>query len=152
MLGTIFYAVGCFFAAAVLATILVVFRPMHKRDELKPWKTFIFSFIFCLAAPFGYCEILTRAFSTPMVGAIDKAYAQSGINGAMRYYRLTSYGGDSAQVLIVGTDNQSWGGKESPVISVSLSKNSHGDWKADSYRILSSGRLNQDAFVFPPYY
>ena len=152
MLGTLFYAIGCFFCAMVLASLLVVMRPMRARDESKPWKTFIFSFIFCLAAPFGYCEVLTLAFSTPMKPAIEKAYDQSGFNGPLRYARLISYHGDVAKAILVGTDNSNWGGQESPVISVTLSKNNVGEWKADSYRVMSSGRLNQDSFVFPPYY
>lgn len=152
MLGTIFYAIGCFFSAAVLATLLVVMKPMRSRDDAKPWKTFIGSFIFCLAAPFLYCEALTKAFGVPMADAVQKAYAESGINGPMRYYRVTSCNSDGAKVLVVGTDKQNWGGTDSPVISVTLVKDTSGKWKADSYRVMTSGRLNQDALVFPPYY
>lgn len=152
MLGTIFYAIGCFAAAAVLSSLVVMMRPMTKRDDLKPWKTFIFMFILCLAAPFGYCEVLTKAYGKPMEPAIAHAYENSGINGAMRYFRITSFHKDTAKALVVGSDKQDWGGQDSPVISVTLSKKEDGTWKAESFKVLSSGRLNQDSFIFPPYY
>ncbi|MBI3721833.1 MAG: hypothetical protein HY248_04695, partial [Fimbriimonas ginsengisoli] len=71
MIGTIIYLVACFFAAVVLSTMLIVFRPMRSRDDSKPWKTFIFMYLLCLAAPYLYCEGLTRLYGKPMKEAID---------------------------------------------------------------------------------
>lgn len=151
MLGTIFYALGCFAAAMILSSIIVMTRSIEARDEAKPWKTFIFMFIFCLAAPFGYCEILTRAYGKSMESAINKAYDSTPCNGPLRYYRVVSCHKDEAHALVVGTDNGDYN-VESPVISVNLVRDKKGNWKPDTFKVLTSGRLNQDAFVFPPYY
>ncbi len=136
----------------VLSSLIIMTRSTHARDEGKPWKTFIVTFVFCLAAPYGYCEALTRMYGKPMEGAIKRAYAAANFTGAMRYYRVVSYHTNTARALLVGTDKEEWGGVETPVVSVTLSKRDDGTWKSESYRIVTSGRLNQDGFVFPPYY
>lgn len=152
MLGTIFYAIGCFAVAAVISSLLIMMKPVHVRDESKPWVTFILVYLVVLAAPYGYCEFLTRQYGQAIEPAVKKAYASVNCNGPMRYFRLTSYHGHVAKALLVGSDKADWGGMESPVISVTLNKSSDGSWQAESYKVLSSGRLNQDCFVFPPYY
>jgi hypothetical protein len=152
MIGTIIYAIACFAAAGVLATLLILTRPIKIRDELKPWKTFIFMWIFCLALPYGYCEFLTRMHGKAMSDAIELAYEKGNFNGPLRYFRLTSFKQTAAKAIIVGSDIDPLMGEESPVMSVNLVKEQDGNWRAASYKILTSGRLNQDSFVFPPYY
>ena len=151
MLASIVYMIGCAFVAGILSSLLIMFKPVKERDETKPWRTFALVYIFVAAAPYGYIEILSRAYGHNMEAAITKAYDSTSFVGPLRYYRVMSCRKESARVLIIGTDKTDWGGDDSPVISVQLVKD--GDkWKPDSYKILTSGKLNQDNLVLPPFW
>lgn len=136
----------------LLASFVLMLRSPSRRDEGKPWFTFIWVYLLVLAAPYIYCEVLTRKYGPLMDSSIQAAYKSASFSGPMRYYRLTGFKGTSATAIVIGNDNQSWGGNENPVIKVTLELKNDGKWKAESFKVMSSGRLNQDNFVFPPFY
>jgi len=152
MLGTVAYLIICAIVAGILASLLVMFRPVKDRGETKPWISFIFCYIFVVIAPYAYIEVITKMYGTPMEDAVAKGYAAAQFNGPIKYYRIVSYDKQTARVLVVGTDVAEWGGTENPVVSVVLRKEHNGSWAADSYKVLTSGRLNQDNLVLPPYF
>jgi hypothetical protein len=152
MLGVVVYLVGCAVVAGILASLLVMLRPVKDRDETKPWLTFVFSYIFVVAAPYIYVEVVTNMYGPPMKNAVEKGYGAAKFNGPMKYYRITGYTKESARVLVVGSDVEPWGGSDEPVVSVVVRRDKSGSWVADSYKVLTSGRLNQDNLVLPPYF
>ena len=83
---------------------------------------------------------------------IQDAYDGSEITGPLQYFRLVGYRPEKeATALVIGSERESWGGTDRPVLSVHLVK--EGDsWKAESYKIVSCERLSKDGYTFPPYW
>ena len=100
--------------------------------------------------PFLFVEANTKLFGKHMEKALKRAYNDGPINGKMQYYRITWYTPEHAQALIVGEEKAVWGGTDRPVMGVSLDKKG-GEWKAVSYHVIYSDRLNKDGLVIPPY-
>lgn len=151
MLASIVYMIGCAFVAGILASVFIMLKPVKDRDDTKPWRTFILVYLFVIASPYAYIEVVTRSYGQSMEAALNKAYDATSFTGPMRYYRVMSCRKDTARCIIVGTDKTEWGGDDTPVMSVNMIKD--GDkWKADSYKILTSGKLNQDSLVLPPFW
>lgn len=151
MLASIVYMIGCAFVAGVLASLLIMFKPVKERDETRPWRTFGLVYIVVLIAPYCYIEALTRSYGKPMESAISKAYDATNFTGPLKYYRVMSCRNSTARVLLIGSDKTDWGGDDTPVVSVQMVKD--GDhWKAETYKVLTSGKLNQDNLVLPPFW
>lgn len=151
MFGVIFYIGACILLAGILTCGWIVTRPIQSRDEIKSWRTFSFMLVFCLALPYVYFEGATRWKGPEMKKVVEQAYEDAETDGELQYYKVFWLTGDSAKVLAVGTAQLSWGGTERPTVKIHLSK--QGDsWKADSYDVLTSDKLNKDGTVFPPYF
>src|SRR5437870_944081 len=98
--------------------------------------------------PYIYTEGLIRLYGKNMKTAIQEVYDGSEIQGPMRYFRVVGYRPEKeATALVVGSEKESWGGTDRPVLSVHLVKEKN-NWKVDSYKIVSCERLNKDGYVF----
>jgi hypothetical protein len=151
MLGLLFYIVVCSVVAIILSMIWVATRPIKSRDEVKSWKVMLFMAIFCYASPYLYVEVMTNMQGPKMLHAMKEAYNRTDVDGPIIYYKVLWYTPDHAKALVVGEERENWGGTDHPMVSVELSRK--GDsWVADSYKLVSSGRLNKDEFVFPAYW
>jgi hypothetical protein len=152
MFTLLFYTGVCAAIAGVLTLFSTVFKPIHKKGDSKPWLVLLGFFVFVFALPFIYTETLTKMIGPKVATAVKEVYDGSDIQGPMRYFRVIGYRPDKdASVLVVGSERESWGGTDRPVLSVHLVKEGS-DWKADSYHIVSCERLNKDGYTFPPYW
>lgn len=152
MFTLLFYTGVCAVIAGVLTVLSTVFRPIHKKGDSKPWYAMFGFFLLVFASPYIYTEGLTKLYGNKMKDVIADVYNGSEIQGPMRYYRVIGYRPDKeATALVIGTEQESWGGTDRPVLSVHLVKED-GEWKADSYKIVSCTRLNKDGYTFPPYW
>lgn len=152
MFTLLFYTGVCAAIAGILTVVSTVFRPIHRKGDSKPWYAMFGFFIFVFSLPYIYTEGLTKVYGPKMKAAIVDAYDSCEIQGPMHYFRIVGYRPDKeATALVIGSERQSWGGTDRPVVSVHLVKD--GDqWKADSYKIVSCDRLNKDGYTFPPYW
>lgn len=152
MFTLLFYSGVCLVAAAILTVFGTIFKPIHRKGDSKPWFAMLGFFIVTFSIPYIYTEGLTRIYGSKMKAAISEAYAESEILGPMNYYRVIGYRPEKeATALVIGSEHESWGGNDRPVLSVHLIKK--GDaWTADSYHIVSCERLNKDGYTFPPYW
>jgi hypothetical protein len=151
MFGFAFYIGGCLVLAAVITLIYSMMRPIHSKGDSKSWKVLFLAFVMCITAPYGYVEVLTQAVGGPMKAAVQEGFSESGINGEMRYYRVVSYGNNSARVIAVAKETQDWGGTDRPIVAITLKKDAKG-WKPDSFNVVYSDRLNKDRSTLPPYW
>jgi hypothetical protein len=152
MFTLLFYTGVCVVIAGVLTVLSTVFRPIHKKGDSKPWYAMFAFFALVFSLPYIYTEGLTKLYGDKLKTAIIDVYDGSEIQGPMRYYRVVGYRPDKeATALVVGTEQESWGGTDRPVLSIHLVKED-GEWKADSYKIVCCQRLNKDGYTFPPYW
>ncbi len=152
MFTLLFYSGVCAVVSAILMVMVTMFRPIHKKGESRPWFALFLLFALCFSAPYIYTESLTKMYGSKMKAAIVDAYDQCEVRGAMRYFRIIGYRSDKeATALVIGSEQESWGGTDRPVVSVHLIMH-EGKWKADSYKIVSCERLNKDGYTFPPYW
>jgi hypothetical protein len=146
------YAGGCAIIAGILTVLSTIFRPIHKKGDSKPWYAAFAFFVLVFSIPYAYTEGLTKMFGAKMQVAIRDAYDSSEIQGPMKYFRIIGYRPEKeATAFVIGSEKESWGGTDRPVLQVHLIKEGEG-WKADSYKILSCDRLNKDGYTFPPYW
>lgn len=152
MFTLLFYTIVCAALAGVLTVVSQIFRPIHKKGDSKPWYAWFFFFIIVFSLPYAYTEGLTKTYGAKMKDAIADAYDSSEIQGPMHYYRIIGYRPDKeATAIVIGSEKESWGGTDRPIVSVHLVK--EGDaWKADSCTIVACQRLNRDGYDFPPYW
>ncbi|MBN9504295.1 MAG: hypothetical protein BGO01_03920 [Armatimonadetes bacterium 55-13] len=151
MFGLMFYAIGCFFLAGILTFISTMFRPIQDKGESRPWRAFFVWMVLCMGTPYIYSEILTRSLGPKMDKSIRYAYDSLDITGPMQYYRVIWTTGNSAKVIVVGLEKQSWGGKDRPLAAFNMIKEGE-KWKVQNYRLVYSDRLNKDGISFPPYW
>ncbi|MFI5384657.1 MAG: hypothetical protein ACHQ50_00905 [Fimbriimonadales bacterium] len=152
MFTLLFYAGVCAVIAGVLTVVSTVFRPIHKKGDSKPWYAMLTFFVIVFSIPYAYTEGLTGLYGNNMKAAIEDAYGGSDIQGPMHYFRIIGYRPDKeATALVIGSERESWGGTDRPILSVHLVK--EGDkWTADTYEIVACDRLNKDGYAFPPYW
>ena len=152
MFTLLFYTCSCAVIAGILTVLSTVFRPIHKKGDSKPWCAAFLFFAVVFAVPYAYTEGLTKLYGSKMQSVIKETYDGSEIQGPMRYFRVIGYRPDKeATALVIGSEKESWGGTDRPVVSVHLVMEK-GKWKADSYKIVSCDRLNKDGYTFPPYW
>ena len=153
MLGTIFYAIGCFVVAGILTTIIMMTRPIQDRGESRPWFTIIMLTVFVAAAPYLYIEALTKLFASKMQKGIVSGFDSADVSGPLKYYKVVWYTNDKATAIAVGEEKEAWGGTDRPLVAITLKHDKDSDdWKCDSYRLVYSSRMNKDGMSFPPYW
>jgi len=152
MFTLLFYSGVCAAIAGVLTIVSTIFRPISKKGDSKPWYVMLFYFVVVFSLPYAYCETLTALYGAKMKAAVQDAYDGSEIEGPMHYFRIIGYRPDKeALALVIGSEKESWGGTDRPIVTVHLVKQGE-SWKADSYKIVSCDRLNKDGYAFPPYW
>lgn len=151
MLPAIAYTLACFVVAAIMTCGWVLTRPIHVRDEMRSWRVLLALFVLCFLGPYLYNETLTRIHGQELEHAIKAAYSDVPVQGHMIYYKVTSFKGDEAHVLVVSEEKEDWGGTDHPQIGLKLERKGKG-WKTTSYTVLNSERLNKEAYVFPVYW
>lgn len=151
MFTLIFYTSVCAAVAGILTVLSTLFKPIHKKGDSKPWLNLLGFFIVCFAAPFVYTESLTKMYGPKMDAAIKDAYSSCEIEGPMHYYRVIGFRPTEATAIVIGSERESWGGTDRPILAVHLVKEGE-KWQADSYHIVYCGRLNKDGYIFPPYW
>lgn len=152
MFGALFYSIGVFFIAGVFTFISTMFRPIQDKGESRPWRAFIFWFMFVFSAPYLYAEALTRFVVKGMEKPIKEAYEGVEIHGPMQFYRIIWYTGKTAKVIAVGKEKQTWGGTDRPLAAFNMEKNEKGVWECKNYRLVYSDNENKDGVSFPPYW
>lgn len=151
MLAAIFYTLGCFVLASALTFIWALTRPIKARDEMRSWRVLLGLFAICFGGPYLYNEVLTRLFGPELATAVESGYSRVPIDGPLQYFKVTSYSGDSAKVLVVAKEQQEWGGTDRPMIWLTLVREKD-DWKCDSYRIANSAKFDRESYIFPVYW
>jgi hypothetical protein len=151
MFGVAFYVGICLVIAGAVTLVHSLMRPVHSKGESKSWKVLFTVFVICLTGPYGYIEVLTRSVGKDLKRAVEEGYADSGIQGPLQYFKVISYSGNKARVVVVGTERESWGGTDRPVVALTLVKDGSG-WHSDSFNVVYSDRLNKDRSTMPPYW
>jgi len=149
MTAWIIYTIGTFVTGLLLSLIISFFSGGPTKQNEKPLRIVIVCLVLCMGGPFAYTEALTRIYGKPMEHTLKVVYNDSPVFGEMDYYKVTKCYANKASVYIVGKD-QYGGMVDRPVLQVDLVKEG-GQWKADSYRIVTSARFNKDDITFPPY-
>ncbi|HRF60747.1 MAG TPA: hypothetical protein PLH94_12655 [Fimbriimonadaceae bacterium] len=151
MIQMIGYLIGCLVGAGILTFLYAMTRPIRARGEMKSWKTIVGFFIVLVLAPYAWGEVLTRLYGKGMKEPIVAVLDDLKVNGGLRYYRVVSCWHDKARVIAVGTDQESWGGTENPVVAITMRKKD-GNWSAESFAVVNSLKRNEDSMTFPPYW
>jgi hypothetical protein len=151
MLAAIVYTLGSFIVASIITFLLVIFKPVHVRDEMRSWRLLLGMFVFCFSGPYLYNEALTRIFGKDMEKAVQAGYMDVPIDGPLRYYKVTKISKNKAKVLVIAKEKQEWGGTDTPMITLNLEKKA-GGWRSTSFKILNSERLDRETYVFPVYW
>ncbi len=149
LFSSLFYAIGCFVLASLLTITKTMLKPSHTRDDNRAWITFLVFFFVVGAGPYVFMEVMTKMKGPSMERAVKAAYADSEVQGPMKYYKVRYCFGDTASVYVVGKELQSWGGYDYPVLALNM-KLEKGEWKAESFKAVDFPRVNKDGIVFPP--
>ncbi len=144
------YAFGAFVSGIILSMLIQLLRPMKNRLESNSPLVCLFCLLFTFTAPFAYVEILTKMKGNEIKDAVALGYQDMPIEGGLHYFRILSWSGDRAKVLVVGEEKESWGGLDRPMATLILSRERQG-WKTDNFNMLHSERLDKDSIMFPPY-
>lgn len=124
----------------------------HPTKMDRSFGPVLFKFLLLgMVGPFLWCELLTRAVGNPMERAVLRAHNATPVRGPMQYYRVVSYGGNHAGVLIIGQERDESGFTNRTVSTANLERNKDGKWVVMEVRVLVCDRLNKDALVMPPY-
>lgn len=149
MLAWIIYSLGTFLLGLFLTLVLSFFSGGPTKRAEKPFKLIICCLAVCMCGPFAYVEALTLIYGKKMEHAINLVYNDAPVNGPMQYFKITSCHGDKASAYVVGKEH--YGGMDDrPIIQVMLVKQD-GQWKGDTYHVVSSAKLDKDELTFPPY-
>jgi hypothetical protein len=151
MLPAIAYTLGCFVIAALLTCGYTLTRPIHKKDDFKSWRVMLLMFVLCFTGPYLYLEVLTAWHGKELEPAIKDAFPDLNTNGPMMYYKVKSYTPTEARVMVVADEKLDWGGADHSQFEFTIDKTDKG-WKTTSYKVLNSGRLNIETYVFPVYW
>lgn len=149
MLSWIVYGVGGSILGLILGLAWMTFFGHPSKTDRSTGKPLLFGFIFGLAAPFAYSEVLTRAVGERLEPTITQAYNAADIRGEMRYFRVVTFAKDRARAYVFGSEKNG-GFEDHPVLMVDL-KRVERKWKLVESQIIVSDRLNKDMLVLPPY-
>lgn len=152
MLGIILYLFAAAATGGIVSFLFVVTRPVHIRDDFRPWKSFIISFVLALALPYVAFEFMTKKFGPSMKKTVEYGLAEAEIDGELQYYKVLFSDGKTATVLAIAEEKADWGGMDRPVVRMKLKKKSETKWALESYMVLVSDDLQKDHVVFPPFY
>ncbi len=150
MLSIIVYTGACVVAALLLSACWMLLSSMRSRHEMSSGRVILVAFILSAAAPYIYAEVLTRRVGPDIKDAVESCYGEIPLTGSIQYFRVVAYDGKHARALVVGSEQEDWGGTDRPVASVRLEKRPDG-WHAIDYTVLHSERLLKDAIILPPY-
>lgn len=151
MFGLVIYVGGCLIVAALVTFVHSMFRPVASKGDSRSWRVLAAVFVLSITGPYGYVEVLTRSFGKTMKSAIEQGMIDAGIKGPMDYYKVTSYGGDTARIVAVAEEKQAWGGSDRPVVAMTLKKDGK-FWHTASFDVIFSDRLNRDRSTLPPFW
>jgi hypothetical protein len=151
MLPAIAYTLATFVIAALLTCGWVLTRPIHLKDEMRSWRVLLALFAITFMGPYAYNEVLTRWHGPELDHAVKASYTELPLNGPLMYYKVKSYSGTKAKVMVVANEKLDWGGTDHPQVLISLEKSGK-SWHTVSYRLLNSDRLNKETYVFPVYW
>lgn len=151
MIPVLTYLFVCSVASVVLTLLWTLVRPMRTRHEVNAGRAFLVFFALTHAAPFAYVEVLTKLTGEGLYDAVVRGYEHGPVEGPMEYYRIISKRGTHAKAIVVGTERNSWGGTDRPVLWLELDQ-TDGIWKTSSYKVAYSERLDKDSVIFPPYH
>jgi hypothetical protein len=151
MLPAIAYCLGCFALAALLTCGYTLTRPIHKKDDFKSWRVMLLMFVVCFSGPYLYLEGMTQWHGKELEPAIKSAFGDLPVNGPMMYYKVRTFDGKKAKVMVVANEQLSWGGSDHSQFEITIEKGDKG-WKTTSYKVWNSERLNIETYVFPVYW
>lgn len=151
MFGVVVYVGICMAVSGLITLLWTVIKPIQAHGEMRSWRMWIGLFVVCNMLPYGAFEVLTATVGSEMKGAVEKAVNASEVEGEISYYKVLFYNGKTADVVVVAEEDNSWGGKDRPVLRLKLAK-SGGKWEATDTNIVYSDNLNKDGLVIPPYW
>lgn len=151
MLGMIGYMIGCLVLAAVLTLFVSLVRPIKGHDTFLSWRVTLVLYVVCLAAPYGYREIMTRIYGGPMEEAVEQTMLFASKKGTLDYFKVFSCRNGKARVIAVGIEKSDWGGDERPVMGIDLELND-GVWEAVEFNWVVSDQRSRDGVTLPPYW
>lgn len=147
------YLIVTLVAAAIITTIISMFRKMENNDGFRSWRIMISIWIVATAAPYGYHTLLTQKFNDPkMVKAIESGIKSAKVTGTLGYYRITSSSADKINMVVVAKEKTTLNPAESCVMKMELVPDKRKGWKVDSYAFVDSFKRGNDSFTFPPYW
>lgn len=151
MFGVVAYIGECLGVAGAITFIYVMTRSLKSRDEVKSWRVFINLAIIALILPYSAVEAVTKVVGKKLEPVVRETVDGTDFAGDFGYFKVVYYTGKTAKVVAVGTEKENWGGTNTAVIAINLTKKDSG-WVADSYRWVNSDSRNKDGFTFPPYW
>jgi hypothetical protein len=149
MLSWIVYGVGSLILGLMLGLGWLTFFGHPSKADRPIFPVLAKSVIFGVAAPFLWCEGLTKMVGPRIEGLAEKAFESSEIRGPMRYYRVVTFSREQARLYVFGEEKDR-GFTDHPVLMVQLKK-AGDEWEIEDTQILVSDRLNKDMLVLPPY-
>lgn len=151
MLGFFAYLGGCFAVAGLMTVAFALVRPIRDRDEMRSWRVLLFCFVLVALAPYGWAEAMTRIYGKGMEEPLQGVMSELKVVDGLKYYKVLLVRGDTARVVAVGEDRESWGYRDQAIVAVSLEKDG-GAWSAKSYTVVNSVKRNADSYTLPPYW
>jgi hypothetical protein len=145
------------FAGIVLSFGIALFKVGPGKPEFNFGRCFIVCMLITLGGPFAYVEYQTRTYGKQISPVVKNYFNSSDCPlvdkiGAIKVLHTTK---NTAHVLLIGKELESWGGYDRPVMKLKLTKsnpdNPKSVWSVSKGEVLRSARLNKDNFVWPPY-
>jgi hypothetical protein len=157
MVDWLVYLVTGGFAGVIIAFAIAVVKVGPGKPEFNFGKCLAVCLLISLGMPFLYVEYQTRTFGK-QINPTVKTYFNSSdcpLIDNIGSIKVLHTNKDTAYVLLIGKEKESWGGYDRPVMKLKLTKANPGNpkskWKVQKGEVLRSARLNKDNFVWPPY-
>jgi hypothetical protein len=142
--------------SGVLCLVYGMIRTGPGKKEFRFGQAALIISIFVYAAPFGLVELQTMRLKKELDPVVKKFFRSPAcpLFDDMHSFKVLFSTNTSASVLLIGKEQDKWGGYDYPVMRLQIKKTigaTKSVWKVEDSEVIRSERLDKDNFVLPPY-
>jgi hypothetical protein len=139
---------------AIIAFVIAMFKIGPGKPEFPMAKVTLACILFTLGSPFAYMWIQGKRYKAVLLPTVKNYFRSERcpLQGKIEEVRIMHVAKNTAYVLLVSREAESWGGYDYPIMKIKMGRNEKsGKWYVDKGIVLRSSRLNKDELIWPPF-